>query len=117
MEFDRFTIALLLRREDAPAISEAEEDALQDAHLAHLASLHDSGKLVAAGPVRGPEERILRGFSIFTVEPEEALALHADDPAVQAGRYRLEAYAWMVPRGAVSFGDATFPRSAAEALA
>lgn len=116
MEFDRFTISLLLRREDAPAISEDEENALQDAHLAYLAAMHDTGKLVAAGPVRGPEDRILRGFSIFTVEPDEALALHADDPAVQAGRYRLEAYAWMVPKGAVSFGEATFPRSIAEAV-
>ena len=115
MEFDRFTVALLILRDDAPRMSEQEEDALQDAHLAHLAAMHDAGKLVAAGPILGPPERALRGFSFFTVSPEEALALHEEDPAVRAGRFRLEAFTWMVPKGAVRFGEARFPRSIAEA--
>jgi uncharacterized protein len=48
MEFDEFTIALLV---SGPT---PNSDALQDAHLAHLASLHDAGSLLAAGPLRDP---------------------------------------------------------------
>ena len=40
MEFDRFTVALLIRRDDAPELDEGAENALQDAHMAHLADLH-----------------------------------------------------------------------------
>lgn len=45
MEFDKLTIALLL---SGPTLN---TDAIQDAHLAHLASLHDAGELLAAGPL------------------------------------------------------------------
>ena len=41
MQFDRFTIALLILRPDAPQLDEAAADALQDAHLAHLPELHE----------------------------------------------------------------------------
>ena len=72
MEFDRFTIVLLIRPPDAPDLDEETADALQDAHMAHLAELHEAGHLLAAGPVLGPPDRTLRGLSILNVEPEEA---------------------------------------------
>jgi uncharacterized protein YciI len=115
MEFDRFTISLLILREDAPALDPTEEDVLQDAHLAHLADLHERGKLLAAGPVLGSPDRRIRGLSILCVEPEEALALEQEDPGVKAGRWRIEVYPWMVPGGAMSFAPARFPRSMADA--
>jgi hypothetical protein len=37
MQFDRFTVVLLILRPDAPAQDEAAALALQDAHLAYLA--------------------------------------------------------------------------------
>ena len=37
MKFDRFTIALLILRSDAPGLDDEAAAALQDAHLAHLA--------------------------------------------------------------------------------
>jgi uncharacterized protein len=112
MDFDRFTIALLTHRADGPKLDEAEAAALQDKHLAHIASLADTGQLVAAGPL-GDEH--YRGLSILGVAPEAALALKARDPAVVAGIYTVTAIPWLVPGGAVRFFPARFPRSVAEA--
>ena len=60
MEFDEFTISLLVSG------LTPNSDALQDAHLAHLASLHDAGSLLAGGPLSDPVGE-LRGLSILNV--------------------------------------------------
>jgi hypothetical protein len=39
MNFDQFTIVLLILRPDAPVLDEQAESALQDAHMAFLARL------------------------------------------------------------------------------
>ncbi|MFL5928802.1 MAG: YciI family protein [Gaiellaceae bacterium] len=114
MHFDRYTIALLIKRDDAPQLDEEAAAALQDAHMSHLADLHEAGHLLAAGPLF--DERY-RGLSILAVEPDMARELKERDPAVQAGLYRIEAIPWMVPGGAMSFQPARFPRSIAEASA
>src|SRR5205085_8415455 len=72
MHFDRFSVALLILRPDAPRLDQAAEAALQDAHLAHLAHLHASGVLLAAGPL---SDEHYRGLSILNVGVEEARAL------------------------------------------
>jgi uncharacterized protein YciI len=113
MEFDRFTITLLILRPDAPHLDDAAAAALQDAHMAHLADLHETGHLLATGPLLGDER--FRGLSILNVDPERARALKEADPAVRAGRYSIEALPWIVPAGAMSFAPARFPRSMAEA--
>jgi uncharacterized protein len=115
MEFDQFTITLLIRRADAPELDESAESALQDAHMAHLADLHEAGHLLAAGPLLGAPDRRFRGLSILNVDPERARALKEQDPAVRAGVYAIEAFPWMVPGGAMRFSPAHFPRSMAEA--
>jgi uncharacterized protein YciI len=113
MDFDSFTMTLLVLRDDAPDCTPEEEDALQDAHMAHLADLHAAGHLLAAGPLLDRASPF-RGLSILNVSAEEALALKEDDPAVKAGKYRIIALPWMVPAGAMRFGPATFPRSVSE---
>jgi hypothetical protein len=50
MDFDRLTITLLELRDEAPELTPEQQDALQDAHMAHLADLHEAGYLLAAGP-------------------------------------------------------------------
>ncbi len=117
MQFDQFTIALLLLRPDAPALDEAEAAALQDAHMAHLADLHEAGHLLAAGPLRGDLADGYRGLSILNVDPERSRILKEQDPAVRAGRFSVVVLPWLVPKGAVSFGPAHLPRSMAEAAA
>jgi uncharacterized protein YciI len=112
MQFDRFTVVLLVQRPDAPVLDEAAATALQDAHLAHLAKLHEEGYLLAAGPL-GDDQ--FRGLSILNVDPERARELKEADPAVQAGRFSLKVMPWMVPGGAVSFSPTRFPHSVAEA--
>jgi uncharacterized protein YciI len=112
MDFDRYTVTLLLKREDAPQLDGSEEAVLQDAHMAHLAGLAEEGHLLAAGPLFDEQ---YRGLSILNVSPEEALALKEADPAVQAGVYSIIAMPWMLPAGAMSFSRTRFPRSVAEA--
>jgi uncharacterized protein len=112
MEFDHFTFTLLVLRDDAPVLDEEGAAALQDAHLAHLADLHEAGHLLAAGPLSDDK---FRGLSILRTDVDEARALKEADPAVRAGRFSVEAMPWTVPSGAMSFTRTRFPRSIAEA--
>jgi uncharacterized protein YciI len=112
LEFDRYTIALLILRPDAPDLDEKAAAALQDAHMAHLADLHEAGHLLAAGPLTDEK---FRGLSILNVEPERARELKERDPAVQIGRFSVKVIPWMVPAGAMSFSPTRFPRSIAGA--
>jgi uncharacterized protein YciI len=113
MDFDTWTVVLLELREDAPVLDDAAADALQDAHMDHLARLHEQGFLVAAGPAGDPDG-VIRGISLLTVPPERALELKSTDPAVVAGRFRLRAMPWHVPAGAVHFTPTRFPHSQSE---
>ena len=112
MEFDSYTIVLLTLRPDAPDLDEEAAAALQDAHMAHLADLHEAGYLLAAGPL---SDEKLRGLSILNVDPERARELKEEDPAVKIGRLAVNVIPWIVPAGAVSFSRTRFPRSVAEA--
>ena len=111
LEFDRYTIALLILRPDAPQLDEEAAAALQDAHLAHLADLHEAGHLLAAGPL---SDETFRGLSILNVDPERARELKEKDPAVQIGRFSVKVIPWMLPAGAISFSRTRFPRSVAD---
>jgi uncharacterized protein len=111
LEFDRYTVALLILRPDAPQLDEEAAAALQDAHLAHLADLHEAGHLLAAGPL---SDEKFRGLSILNVDPERARELKEKDPAVQIGRFSVKVIPWMLPAGAISFSPTRFPRSVAD---
>ena len=112
MQFDHLTISLLILRSDAPELDEEAAAALQDAHLAHLADLHEAGHLLAAGPL---DDERFRGLSILNVEPDRARELKEQDPAVKVGRFSVKVIPWMVPAGAMTFSPTRFPRSMAEA--
>jgi uncharacterized protein YciI len=116
MDFDTFTIALLVLRPDAPQLDDEASAALQDAHMTHLAELHEAGHLLAAGPLLGGGDETFRGLSILKVDPEQALRLKQADPAVRAGRFSVKVLPWTVPSGAMAFSATRFPRSVAEAL-
>jgi len=104
MEFDELTVALLV---SGPA---PMSDDLQDAHLAHLASLHEAGTLLAAGPLTDPTGE-LRGLSILNVPVNEARRLKENDEAVRAGVFSVRVMPWSIPAGAMSFSPTFFPRS------
>jgi uncharacterized protein YciI len=79
--------------EKTPATEE-----IQKGHMANINRLAEMKKLIAAGPF-GDDGR-LRGIFVFRVGSlEEAKALTATDPAVQAGRLAMEIHTWMVPDG------------------
>ena len=109
MDFETFTLVLLARRDDAPALDEQSADALQDAHMAHLAGLQAAGALLAAGPLH--DERF-RGLCIYRAAVGEARELAEADPAVRAGRFSVSAIPWSVPAGVLTFpGDVALPSS------
>jgi uncharacterized protein len=113
MQFDRYTVALLIHRPDGPQLQESEAAALQDAHMHFLADLHEAGHLLAAGPVADAE---IRGFSILNIETRRTQELKDQDPAVRAGVYSVRVVEWTVPSGAMSFAPSRFPRSMSEAF-
>jgi uncharacterized protein len=115
MRFDQFTLVLLVRPPDAPELSEAQLDALQDAHLAHQARLAAEGYVVTAGPLTGQDDERLRGISVLATDPARARALYATDPAVRAGRLAVEVATWLVPSGSAHFEAVALPHSMADA--
>ncbi|GAA4809524.1 hypothetical protein GCM10011365_15740 [Marinicella pacifica] len=74
---------------------------LQQAHLANIRRLAEAGQLVLAGPFM-PNEQDLRGIYVFDVATVEAAKqLTETDPAIKAGRLRMELIPW--------YGSATLP--------
>ena len=71
---------------------------IQEAHLAHIGAMAESGDLVLAGPFM--DDGDLRGMFVFKVDTlEKAEALAQADPAVKAGRLRLEFHPWYSAKG------------------
>ena len=74
---------------------------LQQAHLDNIRKLAEAGQLVLAGPFM-PNDQDLRGIYIFDVATiEQAKELTETDPAIRAGRLRMELIPW--------YGSATLP--------
>lgn len=111
MDFDSYTIAFHVRNPDAPVIEEAAAATLQDAHLDHLARLHEEGIVLAAGPLLGDDNEAFRGLTVLAADPDRAARLLADDPAVRAGRFTLKLLPWTIPAGAVTYARTRFPHS------
>jgi uncharacterized protein YciI len=111
VELERYTITLLVLRPDAPKLGDRAAAALQDAHMSHLADLHEADLVLAGGPLFDDQ---LRGLNIMRATPEEARALLEQHPAVRIGRLSVKPIPWMVPAGAMRFSKTHFPRSVAE---
>jgi uncharacterized protein YciI len=90
--------AFLTRGEKWTADKTPATEEIQKGHLANINRLAGMKKLIAAGPF-GDDGR-LRGIFVFRVASlDEARALTATDPAVQAGRLAVELHTWLVPEG------------------
>jgi uncharacterized protein YciI len=91
-------LAFLTRGDKWTAEKTPVTEAIQKAHLENIQKLANMKKLVVAGPF-GDDGR-LRGVFVFKVATiDEARALAATDPAVQAGRLALQIHPWVVPEG------------------
>ncbi len=79
----------------SPEVTQKVQE-LQAAHLANIDRLVESGKMVLAGPFA--DEGDMRGLFFYNVETlEAAQALVGLDPAVKAGRLRVELHPWWGP--------------------
>ena len=102
-EFEVRTIVFLRRGASPPQVSEDESNALQQAHLAYLADLIRRGLIAANGPLIEQSDDTMRGMSVYTVAADQARRLAAQDPAVRAGRLRVDVARWCVGSGRLAF--------------
>ncbi|WP_396172123.1 YciI family protein [Flavobacterium sp.] len=80
--------------------SQAEADALQKQHMAHISWLDKTGKISVAGP--SEDHETVAGFLLFNTETfKEADSLARLDPAVKAGRLEVETMPWWATKGSV----------------
>jgi uncharacterized protein YciI len=96
------TVYLVFLRKGPEYTTEStpELERLQQAHLAYLRSLRQSGEFSIVGPIQDNGD--LRGVSIARVNSlEEARTLAEADPAVKAGRFIVEVHPWMVEKTAL----------------
>ncbi len=88
----KYVMALLYAGENQD-LSQEEKVRLQKEHLKNIQKLATEGKLVLAGPFM--DDKALRGIYIFDVPTiEEAEALTATDPAIQARSLKMELKPW-----------------------
>jgi len=96
-------VALLYRGPAAAKESTPETQKIQEAHLAHITKLAKEGHALIAGPFGGDGD--LRGVIFLkAASADAAKALEADDPAVKAGRLRIEIVTFMTPGNWFTFG-------------
>jgi uncharacterized protein YciI len=109
-EFETFQLILLVRAPTWKKLPDAEAEALQAAHIAHLTKMGEAGKAVVCGPFGDQRDVSLRGACIYRVASlEEARALAEQDPTVKAGQLRIEAVTWFVGKGVMTFPQAKAP--------
>src|SRR3954471_10661118 len=104
-EFDVRTVVYLRRGDHPPALDEDGSTALHHAHLAYLGGLTERGIIAVNGPLLDQSDPSMRGMSIYTVSVDEARRLAEDDPAVRAGRFRVDVARWCVAAGRVAFPE------------
>jgi uncharacterized protein YciI len=93
-----YVFGLLVRGSKWTPGQTPETNKIQEGHLANINRLAEAGKLVLAGPFYDEGER--RGVFIFKVDSlDEAQKLTNTDPAVIAGRLKIELYRWSIPKG------------------
>lgn len=97
-ELDQYQFGLLSRGPNYTSEKTPETEKIQAGHMAHMTVMAQTGKFVAAGPIG--DDGDLRGIYLFHVaSAEEAKALAADDPAIKAGRLKLDLITWWGPKG------------------
>src|SRR5579863_7040457 len=92
-EMTTYYMAFLYRGSKWTPQETPETKKIQEEHLRHIQEMAKSGKLVVAGPFTDGGD--LQGIFLFQgVSAEEARQLSDDDPAVKAGRLRIEIHPW-----------------------
>jgi len=101
---ETYQLVLLWRGPRSTGEVTPESQEIQRRHIAHLQAMGKAGKMVVAGPFSDQPDAALRGACLYRVGSiEEARALAEQDPAVQAGRLRVEVLTWWVEKGVMEF--------------
>jgi len=107
-EMTTYYVAFLYRGpawspEDTP-----ERARIQEGHMANIQKMAATGKLLVAGPFT--DDGDLRGLFVFrTGTLDEAKAMAEQDPAVKAGRLRLEWHPWFAAKNIAVTAKAPTP--------
>ncbi|MBP6823539.1 MAG: hypothetical protein KA368_18460, partial [Acidobacteria bacterium] len=96
-DLETYQLGLLRNGPNSGTGTKEEAEKIQAGHMANIGKMAQSGKLIAAGPMM--DDGDLRGIFLFKASMEEARALAAEDPAIKAGRLRMEIFTWMGPKG------------------
>lgn len=95
---EEYLFGLLSRGPNWTAENTPEIQKIQEGHMANINRMAQLGKLVAAGPILNDNN--LSGIFLFRgVSMDEARALAAEDPAIKAGRLKLEILPWFGSKG------------------
>lgn len=100
-----FYLILLSRGDNWTAERTTDLEELQQAHSAYLSRLHDDYRAVAGPLEYGPGD--LSGMTLIPAEElslDEVMKLIENDPAVKAGRLRVDIVKWHTPPGFVVVG-------------
>jgi uncharacterized protein YciI len=108
MASDTFTVVLMSFRNDGPPLDKAAETALINAHVHYIATLHEQGYLLAAGPLTDPDAR-LSGLLLYRTDLERTRELAEADPGVAGGRFTVKCLPWTIPAGGMNFTQTTYP--------
>ncbi len=107
-QFDKYWMVYLVRGDQPPELSEAESAELQRQHLAHLSKVWKSGHALVAGPFEVAAEDPMRGIVLYRgdLEVDQVCELAEADPAVKAGRLKVEIRRWWTGGGVLQFRNA-----------
>ena len=97
-EMTTYYFGMLMRGPKWSPEETPERAELQKQHLGHMAKMHAEGRLVIAGPLL--DDGTIRGLVVYKATSiEEARAFAEADPAIKAGRLKVELHPWMVQKG------------------
>ena len=92
-----YQMVFLKKGPNAPPAAAADQQKMQDAHLANLAELNKKRIAVIYGPVMADAD--LRGIAVMAVaDADEAKQHFAADPFVTSGAMVVEVRPWMGPK-------------------
>lgn len=98
MDMEAVWLGYLVRPENAPSVSKEEGAKIQEGHMANINKMAASGDLAIAGPMGS--DGALRGLFVFINKDEAKVKeLVAQDPAIKAGRLKLELVKWYLAKG------------------
>jgi uncharacterized protein YciI len=97
---EKYFFGVLVRGPEWTPEITSEVKKLQEAHMANIRRMGETGKLVIAGPLENAGQ--LRGIYVFKLNSlQEAKSWSETDPAVKAGRFAIEIHPWLLAQGSL----------------